>query len=294
MVTLWVIATVCFFLLRLLPGNPFATGTVMTQETLDRMMAYYGLDRPLWEQYLTYMGNLLHGDFGYSLTYPGRSVNYVIATTFPISCQLGLQALVLGIPLGTILGIIASKRRGRASDTIINVFVIVCTSVPVFIIAALLQYLFSVKLGVLPAARWLGFEYTILPTICLSLSTIASYARSMRTLMLEVDRQDYLRTAKAKGLGGLSIVLKHQIRNALVPQITGIGTEIASMLMGSYVIEKVFSIPGIGEYFVSSIQGLDYTMVMGLVVFQSVFIVTANFIVDLLYGLVDPRIRVTE
>ena len=283
-VTIWLIVTACFFLLRLLPGNPFASTTLMTQDTLDRMMAYYGLDRPLWEQYVTYLKNLLHGDFGYSLKYAGRSVNYVIATTFPISAQLGLQALTFGI--------IAAKRRGHASDRAINVFIIVCTAVPTFIIAALLQYLLSVKLGLLPVAQWKSFKHTILPTLCLSLGTVSGYARSMRTLMLEVDRQDYLKTAKAKGLGNVRIVVFHQIRNAIIPMITGIGTEIAGMLMGSYVIEKIFSIPGMGAYFVTSIQGLDYTMVMGLVIFQAVIVVAANFIVDLLYGVVDPRIRV--
>lgn len=291
-VTIWLIVTACFFLLRLLPGNPFASTTLMTQDTLDRMMAYYGLDRPLWEQYVTYLKNLLHGDFGYSLKYAGRSVNYVIATTFPISAQLGLQALTFGIPMGLLLGIIAAKRRGHASDQIINVFIIVCTAVPTFIIAALLQYLLSVKLGLLPVAQWKSFKHTILPTLCLSLGTVSGYARSMRTLMLEVDRQDYLKTAKAKGLGNVRIVVFHQIRNAIIPMITGIGTEIAGMLMGSYVIEKIFSIPGMGAYFVTSIQGLDYTMVMGLVIFQAVIVVVANFIVDLLYGVVDPRIRV--
>lgn len=291
-VTIWLIVTACFFLLRLLPGNPFASTTLMTQDTLDRMMAYYGLDRPLWEQYITYLKNLLHGDFGYSLKYAGRSVNYVIATTFPISAQLGLQALTFGIPMGLLLGIIAAKRRGYASDQIINVFIIVCTAVPTFIIAALLQYLLSVKLGLLPVAQWKSFKHTILPTLCLSLGTVSGYARSMRTLMLEVDRQDYLKTAKAKGLGNVRIVVFHQIRNAIIPMITGIGTEIAGMLMGSYVIEKIFSIPGMGAYFVTSIQGLDYTMVMGLVIFQAVIVVAANFIVDLLYGVVDPRIRV--
>ena len=291
-VTIWLIVTACFFLLRLLPGNPFASTTLMTQDTLDRMMAYYGLDRPLWEQYVTYLKNLLHGDFGYSLKYAGRSVNYVIATTFPISAQLGLQALTFGIPMGLLLGIIAAKRRGHASDRIINVFIIVCTAVPTFIIAALLQYLLSVKLGLLPVAQWKSFKHTILPTLCLSLGTVSGYARSMRTLMLEVDRQDYLKTAKAKGLGNVRIVVFHQIRNAIIPMITGIGTEIAGMLMGSYVIEKIFSIPGMGAYFVTSIQGLDYTMVMGLVIFQAVIVVAANFIVDLLYGVVDPRIRV--
>ena len=246
-VTIWLIVTACFFLLRLLPGNPFASTTLMTQDTLDRMMAYYGLDRPLWEQYVTYLKNLLHGDFGYSLKYAGRSVNYVIATTFPISAQLGLQALTFGIPMG---------------------------------------------LGLLPVAQWKSFKHTILPTLCLSLGTVSGYARSMRTLMLEVDRQDYLKTAKAKGLGNVRIVVFHQIRNAIIPMITGIGTEIAGMLMGAYVIEKIFSIPGMGAYFVTSIQGLDYTMVMGLVIFQAVIVVAANFIVDLLYGVVDPRIRV--
>lgn len=291
-VTIWLIVTACFFLLRLLPGNPFASTTLMTQDTLDRMMAYYGLDRPLCEQYVTYLKNLLHGDFGYSLKYAGRSVNYVIATTFPISAQLGLQALTFGIPMGLLLGIIAAKRRGHASDRTINVFIIVCTAVPTFIIAALLQYLLSVKLGLLPVAQWKSFKHTILPTLCLSLGTVSGYARSMRTLMLEVDRQDYLKTAKAKGLGNVRIVVFHQIRNAIIPMITGIGTEIAGMLMGSYVIEKIFSIPGMGAYFVTSIQGLDYTMVMGLVIFQAVIVVAANFIVDLLYGVVDPRIRV--
>ena len=291
-VTIWLIVTVCFFLLRLLPGNPFASTTLMTQETLDKMMAYYGLDRPLWEQYVTYLKNLLHGDFGYSLKYAGRSVNYVIQSTFPISAQLGIQALCFGVPVGMLLGILAAKRRGRVSDTGINVFVIICTAVPTFIIAALLQYFLAVKLKLLPVAQWKSFQHTILPTICLSLGTIAGHARSMRTLMLEVDRQDYLKTAKAKGLGNVRIVLFHQIRNAIIPMITGLGTEIAGMLMGSYVIEKIFSIPGMGAYFVTSIQGLDYTMVMGLVIFQAVIVVFANFVVDLLYGIVDPRIRV--
>ena len=291
-VTIWLIVTVCFFLLRLLPGNPFASTTLMTQDTLDKMMAYYGLDRPLWEQYVTYLKNLLHGDFGYSLKYAGRSVNYVIQSTFPISAQLGLQALCFGVPVGMLLGILAAKRRGRVSDTGINVFVIICTAVPTFIIAALLQYFLAVKLKLLPVAQWKSFQHTILPTICLSLGTIAGHARSMRTLMLEVDRQDYLKTAKAKGLGNVRIVLFHQIRNAIIPMITGLGTEIAGMLMGSYVIEKIFSIPGMGAYFVTSIQGLDYTMVMGLVIFQAVIVVFANFVVDLLYGIVDPRIRV--
>ena len=165
-------------------------------------------------------------------------------------------------------------------------------SMPSFIVGALLQYFLGLKLKLFPVAQWKDFSYTILPTLCLSLGTISGYARSMRTLMLEVDRQDYLKTAKAKGLGPVRIVVFHQIRNAIIPMITNLGTEIAGMLMGSYVIEKIFSIPGMGAYFVDSIQGLDYTMVMGLVIFQAVIVIAANFIVDLLYGIIDPRIRV--
>ena len=283
-VTIWVIVTVCFFLLHLLPGNPFASTKILKAETVAKMMAYYGLDKPVWQQYLTYLGNLLHGDFGYSIKYTGRSVNYIISTTFPVSAQLGMQALLFGIPVGMILGIISAKHRGQAADTVINVFVILCIAVPSFIIAALLQYFFAVKLHWFPVSQWKSFRHTILPTICLSLGTIAGYARSMRTLMLEVDRQDYLKTAKAKGLSPWKVTVFHLI--------TGIGTEIAGMLLGSYVIEKIFSIPGMGSYFVDSVISLDYTMVMGLVIFQAIIVVSANFIVDLLYGIVDPRIRV--
>lgn len=292
-ITIWVIVTVCFFLLHALPGNPFASTKILPQETIEKMMAYYGLDKPVWQQYLTYLGNLLHGDLGYSLKYTGRSVNYIIRTTFPVSAQLGIQALLFGVPVGLLLGILAAKKRGKGADTGINVFVIICTAVPSFILATLLQYLLAVKLKVFPVSQWLSFQHTILPTICMSLGTIAGDARSMRTLMLEVDRQDYLKTAKAKGLSSFAITFRHQIRNAIIPMITGLGTEIAGMLLGSYVIEKIFTIPGMGSYFVDCVVGLDYTMVMGLVIFQAVIVVFANFIVDLLYGIVDPRIRVT-
>ena len=208
-VTIWVIVTVCFFLLHLLPGNPFASTKILKAETVAKMMAYYGLDKPVWQQYLTYLGNLLHGDFGYSIKYTGRSVNYIISTTFPVSAQLGMQALLFGIPVGMILGIISAKHRGQAADTVINVFVILCIAVPSFIIAALLQYFFAVKLHWFPVSQWKSFRHTILPTICLSLGTIAGYARSMRTLMLEVDRQDYLKTAKAKGLSPWKVTVFH-------------------------------------------------------------------------------------
>ncbi|MGI6343499.1 MAG: ABC transporter permease [Bacillota bacterium] len=292
-ITVCVIVTACFFLLRLLPGNPFASDAMLPQEIIDKMMRYYGMDKPLWQQYLTYMGNLLRGDFGYSLKYAGRSVNYVIATTFPISARLGLQSLLFSYPVGLLLGIISARRRGKPIDMALSGMTIFVISVPSFIIAVVLQYTFALKLGWLPAAGWRGFAYTILPTITMSLGSIASRTRSMRTLMLEVNEQDYLRTAKAKGLGEARIVVFHQIRNAIIPMISTLGMEIAGLLMGSFIVERIFNIPGMGGYFVNSINSLDYTMVLGLTAFSGTLIVAANFIVDLLYGVVDPRIRIT-
>ena len=292
LITVWAIATLCFFLLRLLPGNPFILQNPLDMKNAERMMSYYGLDKPILEQYASYMWNLLHLDFGYSLTYIGRSVNEVIAAYFPITAQLGIQALLLGVPLGMLLGILSAVFRGGKLDYTCQVSTILLTALPSFVLAALLQLLFCVKLKWFPASQWLSFKHTILPTIILSIGIISGHCRSMRTLMLEVGKQDYLKTAKAKGISRFRIVFFHQIRNAILPLITNLGMEIAGTLMGSYIIEKAFSIPGLGSYFVTSITGLDYTMTLGLVVFQSVLVVLANFIVDLLYGVVDPRVRV--
>ena len=293
-ITIWLIATCSFFLLRALPGNPFATQQLMSQEMLDKMMSYYGLDRPLWEQYLTFMNNMLHGDFGYSLKYVGQSVNGVIAQTFPVSAQLGLQAYLISFPIGIFFGIMAARRRGRALDYSLVAFSVLGVSVPVFILASLLQYVFAIQLGWFPVAQWKSFAYTILPTLTLAIGSIAGKTRTMRTLMLEVITEDYVKTAKAKGLSSARIIWSHQIRNAIIPMIPSLGMEIVSILMGSFVVEQIFAIPGIGAYFVTSVQSLDYTMTLGLTVFFGVFVVSANFIIDLIYGLIDPRIRVTK
>ena len=292
LLTIWAIATLCFFLLRLLPGNPFILKDPLNMKNAERLMSYYGLDRPILEQYWSYLVNLVHLDFGYSLTYVGRSVNDVIATYFPITAQLGLQALLVGIPLGMLLGILSAVFRGGRLDYTCQVGTILLTAMPSFVLAALLQLVFCVYLKWLPASQWLSFKHTILPTLILAIGIISGHCRSMRTLMLEVGKQDYLKTAKSKGISKARIVFFHQIRNAILPLITNLGMEIAGTLMGSYIIEKVFSIPGLGAYFVTSITGLDYTMTLGLVVFQATLVVFANFIVDLLYGLVDPRVRI--
>ena len=291
--TVWAIATICFFLIRLLPGNPFIVANPLDMTNAENMMEYYGLNAPLWEQYIQFMGNLLHLDFGYSLAHAGRSVNHVISEYFPVTAQLALQALAFGIPTGLLLGILSAHKRGGAIDYSTQMLTILTTAIPGYILAALLQILLSVKLKWLPAGGWSTWRHSILPTICLSLGIVASHCRSMRTLMLEVGQQDYLKTAKAKGLSNRRIIFFHQIRNAILPMITNLGPEIAGLLMGSYVIEKVFSVPGLGKYFVTSINELDYTMALGLVVFQAVVVVAANFIVDLLYGVVDPRVKIS-
>lgn len=293
-VTIWLIATCSFFLLRTLPGNPFATTQLLSVEMQERMMSYYGLDRPLMEQYFTFMKNLLHGDFGYSLKYVGQSVNGIIAEKFPASAQLGIQAYLLSFPIGVLFGIIAARRRGRTIDYALVGFSVLGVSVPAFILASLLQYVFAIKLKLFPVALWSSFRHTILPTIALSIGSIAGKTRLMRTLMLEVITEDYVKTAKAKGLSTWRIVWNHQVRNAIIPMIPSMGMEIVAILMGSFVVEQIFAVPGIGAFFVTSVQSLDYTMTLGLTVFFGVFVVSANFIIDLIYGLADPRIRIAK
>lgn len=294
LLTIWLLATACFFLLRALPGNPFQTDKLLTVEMQQRMVSYYGLDRPLVEQYLTYMGNLLRGDMGYSLKYTNRTVNSIIAQSFPVSASLGLRALAVSLPIGLLLGILSARKRGKAVDYICVLISVVGVSIPSFIMGSFLQYIFALKLQWLPIAQWKTGASTVLPTAALSLALLASLTRVMRASMLEVIGQDYIKTARAKGLGEGRVVVAHQIRNAFVPIVTMLGPMVASVLMGTFVIEKIFAIPGLGQHFVNSITGLDYTMTMGLTIFYGTFLVFANFLVDIAYGLVDPRIRITK
>lgn len=294
LLTIWLLATVSFFLLRTLPGNPFQTEMPISLEMQERLMNYYGLDQPLHQQYLSYMGNLLQGDMGYSMKYSNRTVNSIIASAFPVSASLGLRALAFALPVGLLFGITAARKRGHAIDYSLVFIAVICMSVPSFIIGATLQYLFGVQWQILPVAQWKGFTYTILPTIAMGMMMVASMTRTMRASMLEVISQDYIKTAKAKGLSERQVVWRHQIRNALIPIVTGLGPLIATTLMGTFVIEQIFAIPGLGRHFVMSVQALDYTMALGLTVFFGSFMVFLNFAVDLTYGLVDPRIRITK
>jgi len=292
MITIFVLVTAVFFLVRLMPGEPFASEK-MNPQIKSVMEAYYGLDKPLFIQYFTYLGNLFQGDFGYSMLYMNRTVNAVLMESFPYSFDIGIRALVFSISFGLVLGIIAALNRGKKLDFICIFIAIIGTSIPDFIMGGVLQYFLGIKWGLLPVAQYKGIQYTVLPMIALGFGTLAMISRVMRSSMLEVVNQDYIKTAKAKGLSKFRIVYKHQVRNAIMPIITVMGPVVASILTGTFVIESIFAIPGMGRYYVESISGNDYTMVLGMTVFYGVFLVIANMIVDILYGFVDPRIRIS-
>lgn len=291
LLTLWALVTIVFFLVRLMPGEPF-TSPKLTPEVRANMEAYYGFDKPLAEQYVQYMGNLLKGDFGYSMKYTNKTVNYIIGETFPYSADLGIRSLVFAISFGLVLGILSALNRGKTIDFVCVIVAVIGTSIPDFIMGAVLQYFFGIKWGLLPVAKYSGFEYTILPTIALATYTLASVSRIMRSSMLEVVSQDYIKTARSKGLSDFRITAKHQIRNAIMPVMTVLGPTVASVLTGTFVLEAIFAIPGMGKYYVESISNNDYSMVLGMTVFYGIFLVTCNLIVDILYGVADPRVRI--
>ena len=288
--TIWILITIVFFLVRMLPGDPFTSNKV-TPEIAKNMMKYYGLDKPLHEQYFVFMKNLFRGDLGYSLRYSGRTVNQIIADAFPRSADLGIRALIFAVIAGLMLGIVAALNQNKNWDKLSMLIAILGISVPSFIVGALLQYFFAVKLGWLPAAQWKGFAYTIMPSFALGLGTLALVARLMRASMLEIVNQDYIKTAKAKGLTQTQITWKYQIRNAILPVVTILGPTVAYLTTGTFVVEQIFAIPGLGRHYVIAIQNLDYSLTLGLTIFFGSFLVLMNFVVDILYGVVDPRIR---
>lgn len=291
LLTILVLVTIVFILVRLMPGDPFASDK-LTPEIRLNLERYYGFDKPLIVQYITYIKNLLIGDFGYSMKYVNQSVNSIIADSFPYSFDLGMRGLSISISLGIVLGLIAALNRGKSLDYVSIIIAIIGTSVPDFIIGGLLQYFFGIKWGLFPVAQYKGLEYTVLPSIALGFYTLAMVSRLMRASMLEVVQQDYIKTAKSKGISKFRITYKHQIRNAIMPVVTVLGPTVASVLTGTFVIESIFAIPGMGKYYVQSVQNLDYTLILGMTVFYGAFLVIANMIVDILYGMIDPRIRI--
>ena len=291
--TFFLIATFSFYLMQTLPGSPF-NDAKLSPDQRERLYEKYGLDEPVSYQYFKYMTNIFKGDLGVSFQFDGRPVMNIFAERLGPSAQLGIQALVLGTIVGLVIGIIAALRHNSFIDYGVMILSVAGIAIPSLVFAGFLQYCIGVKLNWLPVAMWNGFEYTILPTLTLAVSIVAVIARYMRTEMLEVINQDYLLTAEAKGLSGWAIVIRHCIRNAIIPVITILGPLLVSLMTGSLVIEKIFGIPGIGEQFVKSIMTNDYPVIMGTTLLYSALFIIATLIVDILYGLIDPRIRLMD
>ncbi|MFL2128182.1 ABC transporter permease [Ruoffia sp. FAM 26255] len=294
-VTLFIIISVTFLLVQFLPGSPFANEELLTETQLALLYEKYGLNEPIHIQYFNYIRNVLKGDFGVSFQFNNIPVTQILADRAGPSIQLGLQAMVLGTTVGTILGIIAAVKQNTWIDTLTSTVAIGGRSVPNFVFAVLLQFIFAVVLEWLPIAFWRdGFLSSILPTIALAISPTAEAARFIRTEMIEVLNSDYIELAKAKGFSKIYIISKHALRNAIIPLLTILGPVTASLMTGSLVIENIFSIPGIGEQFTKSILVNDYPTIMGVTIMYSVILVVIILIVDILYGLIDPKMRVTQ
>lgn len=289
--TLFVLITLTFFMMRAIPGKPFIGDKTPSPTTLANMEAKYGLNEPVFVQYLMFLGNCLKGDLGDSIKYEGRSVMEIIGSSFPVSMQLGFGAIVFAMIAGILLGAVAAVKRGSFTDTISMLIAIIGVSVPSFILGALLQYFLAVKLHLVPVQGWGTFSQSLLPSFALGMSSLATVSRLMRTSMLDVLSQDYIKTAKAKGLSQVKIIWRHALRNAIMPVITIIGPTIAAVFTGSFVVESLFNIPGLGRYFVMSIKDLDYTMISGTTIFYGTLLIVSTLVVDLLYGVIDPRVK---
>lgn len=291
LITLWLIITFTFILMHSIPGDPFANEKMILPEIRANMEAKYGLDKPLYVQYFTYLKNILHGDFGISLKYKNQSVNDKIAAGFPVSFTLGMISCAIGFSIGILFGILAAVKRGKWPDYLVIFISILGVSVPAFVFASLLQYIFGVKLRLFPVSGWGTTAHIFLPALALGFRMIAYIARLMRTSMLDVAGQDYIKTAKAKGLSETEIIFKHQFRNAISPVVTVAGSMMAGTMVGSFLIENVFSIPGMGKYLVNAVKDSDYTMILGMTTFYAMILVIMMLIVDVLYVLIDPRVK---
>jgi oligopeptide transport system permease protein len=295
--TLWVIITVCFFLMRAAPGGPFDGEAPVPPEILANMRAAYDLDKPIIVQYFNYLGDLLQGDLGPSFKYKDFTVSELIGQGFPVSAQNGLSAIILAMLIGIPLGIWAALRQNSATDFSVMGFAMTGIVVPSFVMAPILILIFAIVLKDtpfhLPAGTWEdgAIRHRILPVFCLSLVYIAYLSRITRASMIEALRQNYVRTARAKGLPFHQVVVRHALKTALMPVVTFLGPGIAFMLTGSMVVETIFQLPGIGRYFVQGALNRDYTLVMGVTILSAALIIFANMIVDVLYGLLDPRVR---
>lgn len=290
-VTIWAVATITFFLMNLVPGGPFLSEKAVSPKAMAALEAKYGLDKPLFEQYITYLTDSLHGDFGDSLKQRGRTVTSIIVTKFPVSARVGGVAVLVALLLGIPLGCIAAMHRGKFLDNLISVISTCGIAVPSFVICTVLMYFLGVHLKILPTYGLTSWKHYVMPVMALSFYPMAYIMRLMRSSMLDVLGQDYMRTCKAKGVSQAVSIFKHALRNAILPVITYVGPMLAYTLTGSFVVEKIFTIPGLGGEFIGSISSRDYTVIMGTTIFLATLLIVMNVIVDIIYKIVDPRIK---
>lgn len=291
-ITIWVVITLTFFLMHKIPGGPFDSEKKLPDQIKANLELKFGLNKPLGEQYTTYLKNVVfHGDLGPSMRYEGKSVNDVITYSFPASAKLGLCAIGFSLIVGTYMGTTAALHQGKWQDNLCMIIATLGVTVPSFVMATFFIYFFAVKLGWFPAVGFDEPKNLVLPSVALGGYAMAFIARLSRSSLLEVIRQDYIKVAKAKGLSKAKVIYKHALKNSLIPIVTYLGPLLAGILTGSFVIETLFGIPGLGREFVQSIGNRDYTTTLGVTIFFSTFLVLCNLIVDLLYVIIDPRIK---
>lgn len=291
-ITLWVIITVTFILSRAIPGGPFDREKQLPPEIKKNIEERYKLNDPLLKQYLDYLKNLLKLDLGPSFQQRGTTINDIINRSFPVSAKLGAVAVFLAVSIGILLGITSALNQSKWQDHVTMFVSTLGVTIPGFVLATLLVFVFAQKLRLLPVFGWGEAKHFVLPAISLAGYSMAFIARLTRSSLLDVIRQDYIRTARAKGLSETKVIYKHALKNAILPIISYLGPLVAGILTGSFVIERIFSIPGLGRYFVDSIGNRDYTLILGVTVFYGAFLIICNFVVDIVYAIIDPRIKI--
>ena len=294
--SLFVLVTLTFFFFHLIPGGPFSPSVQcsLPDKILEQIQDKYGLNDPVPVQYARYLNNLLHGDMGTSFKKQDTTVNELIANGFPVSAKVGALGIVAALAAGIPLGIVAAVRRGKLADGVSMVFATIGVSVPSFVICVLMMYLFCEKWKIFPSYGLTSWKHYVLPVFCMAFSQIAYITRLMRSSMLETMRQDYIRTERAKGMPEYLVIGKYALKNSILPVVTYVGPLIATLLTGTFIIEKLFSIPGLGRYFVSAITDRDYSVTLGLTVFLGAMIILCNLVVDIMYAIIDPRVKITE
>lgn len=293
---LLIVTTITFFLMHNIPGDPLtALVQKLPEQTKANYYAKYGLDKPVWEQFLLFLkGIFTEGSLGESIRYPGRMVNDMLAKYSISSGEIGLTAVVVGFLLGIMMGVVSALKRNKLPDKLISVIAIIGVSLPTFVVASVLQYVFTVKFPILPTMGWGTPKHMILPIACMALSPLATYTRYMRSSVLDVVNQDYITMAEAKGLSFGMIVRRHILRNSILPSLTILGPNIADVFTGSFIIESIFSIPGLGSYYITAVTDRDFPMIIGSTIFYTGIYILSLLIVDILYVIIDPRIRLSE